>query len=63
MDGKFRVLCGDELRPGVGSGHRIVIAKVGRKWVFVKEAALAKRKRFTRVSRAVWDRLQVNPVV
>ena len=31
----YRIHCHDEL-PYIGSGHRTVMAKVGRKWVRVK---------------------------
>jgi len=44
----------DELQPQIGSGHRWVEAKVGYKWVFVRERTAGNRKR---IKRQLWDSL------
>ena len=44
----------DELQPQIGSGHRRVEAKIGYKWVFVRERADGNRKR---IKRQLWDTL------
>ena len=44
----------DELQPQIGSGHRWVAAKIGYKWVFVRERADGNRKR---IKRQLWDTL------
>ena len=49
----------DSLWPAVGTGRRTVVAKVGHKWVWVRERGMEKYKNFKRVRRSVWDKLQV----
>mgnify|MGYP004453500615 FL=1 len=44
----------DELQPQIGSGHRWVEAKIGYKWVFVRERTDGNRKR---IKRQLWDTL------
>ena len=44
----------DELQPQIGTGHRWVEAKIGYKWVFVRERADGNRKR---IKRQLWDTL------
>ena len=44
----------DELQPQIGSGHRWVEAKIGYKWVFVRERTESNRKR---IKRDLWDSL------
>jgi hypothetical protein len=50
----YHLVLADELQPQVGSGHRWVEAKVGYKWVFVRERTEANRKR---IKRQLWDTL------
>ena len=44
----------DELQPQIGTGHRWVEAKIGYKWVFVRERTDGNRKR---IKRQLWDSL------
>ena len=50
----YHLVLADELQPQVGSGHRWVEAKIGYKWVFVRERADGNRKR---IKRQLWDSL------
>lgn len=51
---RFPLVLHDELQPIVGSGHRLVWAQVGRKWVYVRETMHTHRKR---IKRDLWDTL------
>ena len=57
----FKIMLGDELWPGVSCGQRIVEAKIGHKWVRVREAVAWSTNR-KRVSRKIWDTLKAKPV-
>ena len=54
---RHSVVLMDELQPHVGSGFRVVEAKVGHKWVRVRDAARAKFSptNFKRIKRKDWD--------
>ena len=56
----FKGNFGDQLWPAVASGHRTVEATVGHKWVRVREAVRWPTNR-KRVSRKIWDALNVTP--
>lgn len=49
----------DELQPQIGGGYRIVEAKIGHKWVQVRDVARAKFSptNFKRIKRRDWDAL------
>tara|TARA_R100001377_G_C3182985_1_gene107402 strand:+ start:235 stop:456 length:222 start_codon:yes stop_codon:yes gene_type:complete len=53
----FNVHINDDLWPQVATGHRIVEAEIGYKWVRVREA-LAWATNRKRVRRSVWDALK-----
>lgn len=57
MTTRHNVLLMDELQPHVGSGFRVVEAKIGHKWVRVRDAARAKFSptNFKRIKRRDWD--------
>jgi hypothetical protein len=52
--GKFRVYFEDEA-PTIGSGWRPVIAKIGYKWVHVRDPNAQRGKK---IKRDVWDKLR-----
>jgi hypothetical protein len=54
---KHNLVLQDELQPQVGSGRRIVEAKIGYKWVRVRDVARAKfaPTNFKRIKRREWD--------
>jgi hypothetical protein len=51
---RHHLVLADELQPHIGSGHRWVEAKIGYKWVFVRERTESNRKR---IKRDLWDTL------
>ena len=50
----YRVYFEDEC-PAIGAGWRLVMAKIGYKWVHVKTPGAG---RGTRISRKMWDKLR-----
>lgn len=56
---KHNLVLQDELQPQIGCGHRIVEAKIGYKWVRVRDVARAKFSptNFKRIKRRDWDAL------
>ena len=56
----IRIYIGDELRPAINGGYRTVMARVGHKWVYVKEHCQRDnpKKQFKRISRTLWDKLR-----
>ena len=54
---KFKVNLNDELWPQIKTGHRHVVAKVGWKWVYVKENPHITTKQWKKITRKTWDRI------
>jgi len=54
---KFKVNLNDELWPQIKTGHRNVVAKIGWKWVYVKQSPHVINKQWKKITRKTWDRI------
>jgi len=55
---RYQLHLHDELYPHVKSGHRIVVARIGWKWVHLKEASAESYTRWKRIARKKWDQFK-----
>ena len=57
---RFGVVLGNEAK-AIGSGHRDVLATVGRKWVRLRSPTWGADRKSVKISRTKWDELKAEP--